>query len=98
MTHNTRMNQVSFQCRLLFLAAIQTSGFHTTKLLGYLNNRGFLTKALYNKNFSPVNFGTCIGASKTRLSKLYRFSLKYREVKSNASRQVKFTKGSQCLS
>ena len=45
------MNQVSFQCRPFFPAAIQTIGFHTMKLLGYLNNRGFLTKALYNKIF-----------------------------------------------
>jgi len=67
------MSQVSFQYRLIFLAAIQTFGFHTTKLLGYLSYRGFLTKAFYNKTFPPVNFGSCIAASKTRSSKLYRF-------------------------
>ena len=72
-TQYTGMNQVSFQCRLFFLAAKQTIGFNTMKLLGYLNNRGFLTKVLYNKTFPPVNFGTCIAASKTQPSKLYRF-------------------------
>lgn len=73
-TQYSGMNQVTFQRRPFFFpAAIQTIGFHTMKLLGYLNNRGFLTKALYNKTFPPVNFGTCIAASKTRPSKLYRF-------------------------